>query len=233
MDNLAIYNKVKAVPPEAQKKIGGGRLNGMTDINPMWRIKTLTEQFGVCGFGWKYEILEKRIEEGRGGEKAAFVDIKLYINIEGKWSEAIPGTGGSAFIEGNTKGLYTNDECFKMALTDAISVACKALGFGADVYWDKDRTKYNANSDDGYTPPKAPQNTSGPTDGELITKPQANRIFALSGGNAEICKTVLKTFGYTKSDEIQKKHYDAICKAVQEEAAKWEETTGPLGPYNA
>ena len=30
-----------------------------------------------------------------------------------------------------------------MALTDAISVACKALGMGADVYWEKDNTKYN------------------------------------------------------------------------------------------
>jgi hypothetical protein len=29
-----------------------------------------------------------------------------------------------------------------MALTDAISVACKALGMGADVYFEKDRTKY-------------------------------------------------------------------------------------------
>ena len=31
-----------------------------------------------------------------------------------------------------------------MALTDAISVACKALGFGADIYWEAGRTKYNA-----------------------------------------------------------------------------------------
>ena len=30
-----------------------------------------------------------------------------------------------------------------MATTDAISVACKSLGMGADVYWDKDRTKYS------------------------------------------------------------------------------------------
>ena len=40
-------------------------------------------------------------------------------------------------------GPYTSDECFKMALTDAISVACKALGFGADVYWEADRSKYD------------------------------------------------------------------------------------------
>ena len=50
-DNLKLYNAVRSVPAEAQKKINGGRLKGMTDINPMWRIKTLTEQFGVCGVG--------------------------------------------------------------------------------------------------------------------------------------------------------------------------------------
>ena len=41
-------------------------------------------------------------------------------------------------------GLYTSDECFKMALTDAISVACKALGFAADIYWEADASKYTA-----------------------------------------------------------------------------------------
>ena len=59
MDNLKIYNAVREVPKEAQKSIGGGRLKGMTDINPMWRIKTLTEQFGACGIGWYYEITDK------------------------------------------------------------------------------------------------------------------------------------------------------------------------------
>ena len=115
----------------------------MTDINPMWRIKTLTEQFGVCGVGWKYEIVEKRLDKGAGDEIAAFVDINLYIKTNGEWSDAIPGTGGSMFVSKEKNGLYTSDECFKMALTDAISVSCKALGFGADVYWGKDNTKYS------------------------------------------------------------------------------------------
>ena len=52
MENLEIYNKLKEVPEEAQKKITGGRLNGMTDIKPMWRIEKLTEVFGICGIGW-------------------------------------------------------------------------------------------------------------------------------------------------------------------------------------
>lgn len=143
MNNLDIYSKVRAVPKEALREIQAGRLKGKSDINPMWRIKVLTEQFGPCGIGWKYEITKQWIEEGGNGEKAAFVNINLFIKHEGNWSDAIPGTGGSSFVANESKGPYVSDECFKMALTDAISVSCKALGFGADVYWDKDKTKYD------------------------------------------------------------------------------------------
>jgi|GEM_PF-508022 len=142
-DNLKIYNNVRKVPQEAQKEIKGGRLAGKTDINPMWRLKTLTEQFGPVGFGWNYIIKEKRLETGANGEIAAFVDIELYVRDGEQWSAPIPGTGGSMFVAKEKNGMYTSDECFKMALTDAISVACKALGVGADVYWDKDATKYD------------------------------------------------------------------------------------------
>ena len=42
MDNLEVYNKYRVVPKEAQKEIKGGRMSGKTDINPMWRLKSLT-----------------------------------------------------------------------------------------------------------------------------------------------------------------------------------------------
>ena len=141
MENLEIYNKLKEVPKEAQKPITGGRLNGMIDIKPMWRIEKLTEVFGICGIGWKTRIKNKEILDGANGEKIAIVDIDLYVKIDGKWSDAIEGTGGSSFVTNETKGLYTSDECFKMAYTDAISVACKSLGMGADIYWGD--SKYN------------------------------------------------------------------------------------------
>lgn len=143
MDNLTIYNEVRNVPDSAKRRIEAGRLKGKTDINPMWRIKALTEKFGPCGFGWKYVITDKRLEQGANGEVAAFLDIDLFVMADGVWSDAIPGTGGSAFVAKEKNGPYTSDECFKMALTDAISVACKALGFGADVYWDADKSKYD------------------------------------------------------------------------------------------
>lgn len=147
MGNMDIYNAVSAVPDSAQKRITGGRLNGMTDINPMWRIRELTELFGPCGIGWKYKIVREWLETASTGEVGAFVDIELQYKItpDADWSEPIPGTGGSKFVaaeKGNN--LRASDECYKMALTDAISVACKALGFGADIYWEAGRTKYNA-----------------------------------------------------------------------------------------
>jgi len=145
MNNREIYDKVRTVPNEAKKTISGGKLNGFTDINPMWRIKTLTSVFGPCGFGWYYEIVKKWIEPAPDGRVAAYVDINLYVKYEGEWSKPIPGTGGSMFVDLEKGSPRASDECYKMALTDAISVACKALGVGADVYWEKDRTKYDTN----------------------------------------------------------------------------------------
>ena len=150
-DNLRIYDAVRAVPEEAKRAITAGRLKGKTDINPMWRIKALTELFGPCGDGWGYTIDRLWIEEGAKGEKCAFAMISLWYKREdGTRSEPVVGIGGNMLVANEKNGLYTSDECYKMALTDAISVACKALGFGADVYWSADRTK--------YTPQQEPQN---------------------------------------------------------------------------
>lgn len=150
MNNLDIYNKLKEVPQEAQKKITGGRLSGMTDIKPMWRIEKLTETFGMCGIGWYTETTRKEIIDGANDEKIAVVDIKLYVKVNGEWSQAIEGSGGSSFVAKERNGLYTSDECFKMAYTDALSVACKSLGMGANVYWgdSKYSTKQEATKQD-------------------------------------------------------------------------------------
>lgn len=143
---MDLYNRFRQVPEEAKKVIKGGRINGFTDINPMWRIKVLTEIFGPCGIGWWYVITDKRLEVV-GDEIRAFVDIELYYVLDGKTSHPVVGTGGASFATMESKGVFVSDECFKMALTDAISVAAKSLGVGADVYYEKDRDKYTATED--------------------------------------------------------------------------------------
>jgi len=177
MSNLALYDRLRSVPAEAKKTITGGRLNGKTDINPMWRIKALTEAFGPCGIGWWYEITDKHMERTELGEVSAFVDIALYYTHDGQVSKPVYGTGGSAFIAKEKAGLYVSDECYKMALTDAISVACKALGVGADVYWDKDATKYDT--------PKAVPLPKCEACGKDITGNEANTPEVFAGGTKQ------------------------------------------------
>lgn len=185
MGNLDIYEKVRSVPDSAKKTIKGGRTSGMTDINPMWRIKVLTEQFGPCGIGWYY-IPTRKWLEASGNEIAAFVDIELYIKVDGEWSKPIPGNGGSMFAAKEKSGIYVSDECYKMATTDAISVACKQLGIGADVYWESDRTKYNKrdNSDKQNNP-------------DLITESDINEIFLELKRTGIGINNVLSKYGLT------------------------------------
>lgn len=169
-DNLRFYARVAHVPEEARKPIEAGRLKGKTDINPMWRIKTLTETFGPVGFGWRYIIRDQRTMEAPDGTIKAFVDIDLYVcdPETGEWSEPIPGIGGNDFYRLDSSGPYANDECFKSALTDAISVACKALGVGSDVYWSSDTTKYTTLSD-GSVWAHAPTEEEERAEAQLMT----------------------------------------------------------------
>lgn len=164
--NLKIYNVVKKVPDEAKRAITGGRLKGKTEINPMWRIKALTEQFGPCGIGWYYEITKQWLEPS-GTEVAAFVNILLYIKVGDEWSKPIPGVGGAMFVEQQKSGSYVSDECYKMATTDAISVACKQLGIGADVYWEADKTKYTDPAQQPDDKMEADKKRMAPVEAEL------------------------------------------------------------------
>lgn len=140
-DNLALYNRVREVPQEAKRDIQAGRLKGKTDINPLWRIQTLTREFGPAGVGWYTDIIEKWTEE-TGKEKAVYLKIHLFVKVNGEWSKPIEGFGGAMVIANEKNGLYLDDDAAKKAYTDAISQACRSLGIGADVYWANDATKY-------------------------------------------------------------------------------------------
>ena len=141
--NLRHYEALRSVPQEALKPINAGRLKGMSNISPVWRIKAMTAEFGPCGIGWKYEIA-KQWTETYGEEVKAFVEVNIFIKDGDTWSAAIPGTGGSSLVTKESKGLYVSDEAYKMALTDALSVAMKSLGVAADVYFKNDgESKYN------------------------------------------------------------------------------------------
>ena len=114
----------------------------------------------------------------------------------GEWSEAIPGTGGAKYVVQEKSGKYVDDEAFKKAETDAISVACKMLGIGADVYWSEDRTKYDIPEE-----PKREQKPSYQDRGKLlnlIKKACPNEQYL----EAACWKKFGKPFGELTTDEM-------------------------------
>lgn len=180
-ENMELYQQFRECPQEAQKPITAGRLKGKTDINPMWRIKRLTETFGPCGIGWVCPIVEKWIEESpETGEKTANVRVELRYKYKGEWSEPIEGIGGAMFVEQERNGLHADDDCFKKAYTDAISVACKSLGIAADIYFARDPdTKYSS----GDEPDTKNQGTNAKIP-EVITYEKALELVVPVGENA-------------------------------------------------
>lgn len=141
MGNMDLYNRVKQPPQDALKQFSNGKFSG-TDINPMWRIKTLTEEFGMCGFGWYTKVNRYWTEEASDCSIAVFCELELYVKQDGEWSKPIVGVGGNTFERKTKSGSSVSDEAYKMAYTDALSIACKALGFGADIWWKCEETKY-------------------------------------------------------------------------------------------
>lgn len=206
MTNMEIYNVVRTVPENAKKPIYAGRLKGMTDINPMWRIQALTEQFGPVGIGWYYKTVRKWVEEGADGVKCAFVDIELYIKHNNEWSMPIEGTGGNSFVAKEKSGLYTSDEAFKMALTDAISVACKALGFGANVYWQAGRSKYNPTPTGNGTQSKAPSQEVYISETQIKKIQNILRVFPKANRETTL-NILLNEFGAKELTELPQGKY--------------------------
>ena len=183
--NVRFYARVKEVPKEAQKSFDNGRFSG-TDINPMWRIQMLTELFGPCGFGWwtqnvKYEFVEADVTQPPSAnnptitkkETSVFCELELVIKDPetGEVSQPIYGVGGNTYIAWGKYGPRASDEAKKMAYTDALSIACKSLGFGHNVWYQNDKTKYTINDvSKNEAPKEEPKKTEEPFSDEAVEK---------------------------------------------------------------
>lgn len=130
-DSLKIWEALGKTDPAATKSFKrGGGFSG-TAVKPMWIIKRLTEQFGPAGVGWG--VNEPRFEVVRGGEH----DVLVYCTVSawhGDRSNVLWGVGGDKVAGTNKNGVFTDDEAFKKAFTDAINNAFKSIGVAADIH---------------------------------------------------------------------------------------------------
>ena len=219
MEAISIYKKLSQPPKTALRQIQAGDLKGKTDINPQWRYEAMTEQFGLVGLGWKYEIQKLWTEPGANGETLAFAQVAVFIRDPDtkEWSDAIVGIGGSKLINKFSNGPKSNDEGYKMAVTDAFSTSLKMIGVAADIYAGKwDGSKYNntqSNED------KAEPKHKGPMGG-ADTPEQKKRIKELldtkSPSGVEIFANVRSKVGQWRMERTA----DQVIKYLEEEKVK-------------
>ncbi len=149
---MRIYNQVRSVPADALSEIKGGPLKGFSNINPQIRWELLTSVFGPAGLCFRVEQVARWSESSPSGDTAVFCEVNLYYREDPSkdWSAPVFGQGGAMLMRRSTEWVngqqvstvHIDDEAYKKAYTDAVSVACKALGFAADVYYRQDETKY-------------------------------------------------------------------------------------------
>lgn len=136
------YAAASHVPYRVLKPIGAGRLKGKSDINPQWKISLMTEIYGMCGIGWKFEVTKMDTVPINTGEVMLFMTVAVFIKNGENWSDPVYGMGGDFIVKKERNGLYANDEAYKMCLTDALGNALKYIGVAADVYEQLNDTKY-------------------------------------------------------------------------------------------
>lgn len=205
-NNLELYNSLKEVPKEYTKTIQAGRLKGMSDIKPQWRIQRLTEILGPCGFGWKIQNLRFEYKEVKE-EIVCNCYLEFLFKHNGEWSEPIPAIGGNKLATMERNGLHISDEAEKMAYTDAISVATKMIGLASDIYmgfggkYDTPTESDTKVSTPGANVAKLPfLNRNNKSDGSL-TKEYLNVLKAIKEGKIKTITDVKKY--YLMSKEVE------------------------------
>ena len=104
-----------------------------TAIRPIWNQYRLTEHFGPAGIGWGFEKPEYEVVKA-DDELMVFCTVKCwYMDDNGERAD-IYGVGGDKVLAKQQRGLVSDDEAFKKALTDAIGNAFVRVGLSADVH---------------------------------------------------------------------------------------------------
>lgn len=124
-----------------------------TAVKPQWVVRRLTEHFGAVGVGWGMGEPTFQIVPA-GQEILVFCKVSAWHTDE---TNVFWGVGGDKVAVQRQSGMFTDDEAFKKAYTDAVMNAFKFLGVAADVHMGLfDDNKYVAEAKEAFAQPKNP-----------------------------------------------------------------------------
>jgi len=138
--NLSLWESVETTDPTMTKLVDdyGQRF---TSIDPQYRKKLITEQFGIYGIKWgvvtdseKY----KRITYHNNSVLLQYTAVVFYIHTGRRYTFPIASSIEEAYYTKKGAGHYkVDDEAIKKVRTSALMKGFTDLGFNADVYLGK------------------------------------------------------------------------------------------------
>lgn len=138
MSNKALWERVKTTDPKAVKAIAGKQYSGNSP-NPYWIVERLTDEFGPCGIGWGFNILDERMERLTPNEVLHVARVRLWYVMDGKRGEFEQIGQTRALYAKRDGSLLVDEDAPKKSVTDALVKCASYLGFAGDIFsgmWD-------------------------------------------------------------------------------------------------
>lgn len=138
MNNKELWNRVCVTDPRAVKAITGKQYQGNSP-KPYWIVERLTDEFGPCGTGWGFTILNERMERLTESDVLHVAVVRLWYEIDGKRGE-LEQIGQTKAVYAKKDGsLLIDEDAPKKSVTDALVKCASYLGFAGDIFagrWD-------------------------------------------------------------------------------------------------
>jgi hypothetical protein len=138
MSNKALWQRAYVTDPRAVKEITGKQYRGNSP-KPYWIVERLTDEFGPCGIGWGFTILNERFERFSETDSLHVASVRFWYVLDGVRGE-LEQIGQTKASYTTSKGSFMLDEdAPKKSVTDALVKCASYLGFAGDIFsgrWD-------------------------------------------------------------------------------------------------
>lgn len=138
MSNKALWDRVCVTDPAAVKPITGKQYSGNSP-KPYWIVERLTDEFGPCGIGWGFQIIQERFERFSDTDTLHIAAVRFWYVLDGQRGE-LEQIGQTKASYTTSKGSFMLDEdAPKKSVTDALIKCASYLGFAGDIFsgrWD-------------------------------------------------------------------------------------------------
>jgi len=146
-ENKALWNRVFMTDPKAVKPITGKQYSGNSP-KPYWIVEQLTAEFGPCGKGWGFSIVNERMEHLSPTDVLHVALVRFWYVLEGERCELEQiGQTKATYMSSKDK-LIVDEDAPKKSVTDALVKCASYLGFAGDIFsgrWDDSKYVAEAN----------------------------------------------------------------------------------------